>query len=99
MNPEGRLCVFDTTACDILPDCGIDLLCSVLQHNLFAEVTFLGGSGQVVWTCTGRNKTLPPFMSLPVMGEIAGVKTASLGGYLHTSDKRARWAKGHIVGK
>ena len=43
------------------------------------------------WTCTGRNKTLPPSTSLPVMGEIAGVNMASLGGYLHSSKKRARW--------
>ena len=42
----------------------------------------------------GRNKTLPPTESLPVRGEIAGVNTASLGGYLHSSKKRARWAQG-----
>ena len=42
----------------------------------------------------GRNKTLPPPKSLPVMGEIAGVNTASLGSYLHSSKKRARWAEG-----
>ena len=29
-----------------------------------------------------------------VMGEIAGVNTASLGGYLHSSKKRTRCAKG-----
>ena len=28
------------------------------------------------------------------MGEIAGVNTASLGGYLHTSKKRVRWVEG-----
>ena len=28
------------------------------------------------------------------MGEIAGVNTASLGGYLHSSKTRARWAEG-----
>ena len=28
------------------------------------------------------------------MGEIAGVHTASLGGYLHTTKTRARWAEG-----
>ena len=49
-------------------------------------------SGQVLWTCTGRNMKLPP-SSLPVMGKIAGVNTASLGGYLH-SEKRTRWAEG-----
>ena len=51
-------------------------------------------SGQVFWICTGRNKTLPPSTNLPVMGEIAGVNTALLGGYLHSSEKRARWAEG-----
>ena len=58
--------------------------CIIIQH----------GNGQVFWTCTGRNKTLPPSTSLPVTGEIAGVNTASLGGYLHSSKKRARWAEG-----
>ena len=28
------------------------------------------------------------------MGEIAGVNTASLGRYLHSSKTRARWAEG-----
>ena len=42
------------------------------------------GSGQVLWPCTGRNMTFPPSTSLPVMGEIAGVNTASLGGYLRS---------------
>ena len=51
-------------------------------------------SGQVLWTCTGTNKTLPLSTSLLVMGEIAGVNTASLGGYLHNSKTRARWAEG-----
>ena len=54
----------------------------------------LVGSGQVLWTCTGRNKTLPPSTSLPVMVEIAVVNTQSLGGYLHSSKKRSRWAEG-----
>ena len=49
---------------------------------------------QVLWTCTERNKTLPPSIRLPVMGEIAGVNTASLGGYLYGSKKRAGWAEG-----
>ena len=52
------------------------------------------GSGQVLLTCTGRNKTLQRSTSLPVMGKIAGVSTASLGGYLHSSKTRARWAEG-----
>ena len=32
--------------------------------------------------------------SLPVMGGIAGVNTASLSVHLHSSKKRARWAEG-----
>ena len=42
----------------------------------------------------GSNKMFPPSTSLPVMGEIAGVNTASLGGYPHSSKTRARWAEG-----
>ena len=49
--------------------------------------------GPVLWTYTER-KTLPPSTGLPVMGEIAGVNTASLGGYLHSTKTRARWAEG-----
>ena len=30
------------------------------------------------------------------MGEIAGVNTASLGGYLRNKKKRARWAEGFL---
>ena len=37
---------------------------------------------------------LPPSTILPVMGKIAGVNTASLGGYLRSKNKRARWAEG-----
>ena len=37
---------------------------------------------------------LPPYTSLPVMGEIAGVSIASLGGYLRSSKTRARWVEG-----
>ena len=51
------------------------------------------GSGQVLWTYTGK-KTLPPSTSLRVMDEIAGVNKASLGVYLHSTKTRARWAKG-----
>ena len=47
----------------------------------------------VLWTYMGR-KTLPPSTSLPVVGEIAGVNTASMGGYLHSTKTRARWAEG-----
>ena len=52
------------------------------------------GSRQILWTCTGRNKTLPPATNLQVMGKIAGVNAASLGGYLHSSKTRARWVEG-----
>ena len=51
-------------------------------------------SGQVLWTWTGRTKTLPPSTSLLVVGEIAGVNTASLGGCLHSSKTRAKWVQG-----
>ena len=51
------------------------------------------GRGPVLWTYTGRN-TLPPFMNLLAMGEIAGANTASLGGCLHSMKTRARWAEG-----
>ena len=47
----------------------------------------------LVWTYTGR-KTLSPSTSPPVMVEIAGVNTASLGGYLHGTKTRVRRAKG-----
>ena len=44
-------------------------------------------------TFAGR-KTLPPLTSLPAMGEIAGANTAPLGGCLHSTKTRARWAEG-----
>ena len=56
-------------------------------------LTCYQGSGPVLRTYTGGN-TLPPSTSLPVMGEIAGVNTASLGGYLYGTKTRARWAEG-----
>ena len=56
-------------------------------------LTCYQGIRPVLWTYTGR-KTLPPTMSLPVMGEIAGVNKASLGGYLHSTKTRARLAEG-----
>ena len=59
-------------------------------------MTYEQGSGLVLWAYMGR-KTLPPFTSLPVMGEIAGVNTASLVGYLHSTKTRARWAEGFHV--
>ena len=37
---------------------------------------------------------LLPSTSLPIMGEIAGVNTALLGGYLYSMKTRARWAEG-----
>ena len=64
-----------------------------LEVSRNARVKEVGG-GQVLWTCTGKNKSLPPFTSLPVMVEIAGVNTASLGGCLYSLKKRARLAEG-----
>ena len=52
------------------------------------------GSRQVLWACTGKNETFPPSTSLPVMGQISGANTASLGGHLHSEKKRARWVEG-----
>ena len=51
-------------------------------------------SGPVLWTSSGRNKTLAPSTSLPPMGQIGGVNTASLAKCLHSSKTRARWADG-----
>ena len=51
------------------------------------------GSGQVLWVYTGR-KTLPPSRSLPLMGGIAGFNMVLLGGSLHSTKTRARWAEG-----
>ena len=50
-------------------------------------------SGQVLWTCTGRNKMLPSSTSLPFINEIAGVNMASLGGCICGSKTRTRWAE------
>ena len=81
---------------------GMALLASVIitgkqnchhQRSSELQVSELG-SGQVLWTCTGRNKTFPPSTSLPVMGELAGVHTASLGGCHHSSKTRTRWEEG-----
>ena len=63
-----------------------------LQVYIIVFVSYQG-CGQVLWTYTGR-KTLPPSTSLPVMGEIGGVYTALLGGYLHSTKTRAKWAEG-----
>ena len=62
------------------------------QHNMYTR-----DSGHVLWTYTGRNKMLPPSMCLPLMGEIASVNKASLGGCLHSSRTRARWVEGFHV--
>ena len=59
-----------------------------------AVLSYWVGSGQVLWTCTGRNEMFLPSMSLPVMGEIAGVNIASLGGCLHSLKNRDRWVQG-----
>ena len=64
----------------------------LLVDCMHIEIDIYDGSGQALWTCTGRNKTLPPSASLPVTGEIADVNTASLGRYIYGSIKRARWA-------
>ena len=58
--------------------------------TVLPEQWSVGGSGQVLWTRTGRNnKTLPPSTSLPVMDKLAGVNTASLGGHFHIWKTRA----------
>ena len=41
----------------------------------------------------GRNKALPPSISLPVMGAKAVINTASLGGCLRSLKTRARWVE------
>ena len=68
------------------------ILCEkYLQHqqDLYHVYIDIKGSGRVLWTYSGR-KTLPPSTSLPVMGEIAGVNTALLGGYFHNTKTRDR---------
>ena len=52
------------------------------------------GREQVLWTCTGRNKTFPTSTSLPVLDDIAGDNTASLDEWFHSSETWARWAEG-----
>ena len=58
------------------------------------DFTYSLVSEQVLWTCMRRKKTLPPHKSLPLMGEIAGVNTASLGRCHHSLKTMARWAEG-----
>ena len=64
------------------------------DHLVVLALLQVACSGQVLWTCTGRNNSLLPSTSLPAMGEIAGVNTASLGGYLPSLKMRARWSEG-----
>ena len=67
------------------------------SHTHTHTHTHTHGSGQVLWTCTGRNKTLPPSASLPVMGEIV------LSTWHHWADifivrrKRPDGQKGSVV--
>ena len=83
---------FLNSSCSILPMYSFDLYLSFIK--CFPVIFYaLQGSGQVLCTYTGR-KTLPPSARVPVMGEIAGVNTASLGGYLHSKKTRTRWAEG-----
>ena len=49
--------------------------------------------GRSFGTCTRNNKTLLLSNSLPVMGEIAGVNTASLDGCPNSSKTMVRWAE------
>ena len=53
----------------------------------------VGGSGMVFWIFTRKNMTLPPSQS-PSYERKSGVNTAPLGGGLHSSKTRARWAEG-----
>ena len=69
---------------------------SVITGPRYLKLVTVSSSGQVLWTCTGR-KTLQPSTSLPVMGEIVGVSTTSLGGRLHSTKTRARWAEGFTM--
>ena len=59
------------------------------QDVCWTGLTCDQGSRPVLWTYT-----LPPSTSPLVMCEIAGVNTASLGVYLHSTKTRARWAEG-----
>ena len=49
---------------------------------------------EFVQFCTGRNKTFPISMSVPVMGELTDVNTPSLGGCLYSSKTKTRLAEG-----
>ena len=61
--------------------------------TIFGRMKSTGTEVNWKWA-VGRNKTLSPSTSLPVMGEIAGVNAASLGGYFHSAKTRAKWAEG-----
>ena len=55
-------------------------------------------SGQVLWTCTGRNKMpLPTPPVSPLTCENSSINTASLGGYLHGSKIRPNGRKGSMT--
>ena len=72
-------------------NCLLDLGTDFLVVNRGAPS--LGAVGRSFGPVRGR-KTLPPSKSLPVMSEIAGVNTASMGRYFHSTKTRARWAEG-----
>ena len=57
------------------------------------ELREILGSGQVLWTCTGRKTSPAPCKNIPFMIEITGVNTASLDVYLHSSKTWARSAE------
>ena len=64
-------------------------------HNChILELREILGSGQVLWTCTGRNTSPAPYKNIPFMIKITGVNTASLDVYLHSSKTWARSAEG-----
>ena len=58
------------------------------------ELREILGSGQVLWTCTGRNTSSALYKNIPFMIEITGVNTASLDIYLHSSKTWTRSAEG-----
>ena len=61
----------------------VSFLCCCFAKVLLSHFIDSKGSGQVLWSYTGRNKMLPNSTSLPFTGEIAGVNMASLDRCLH----------------
>ena len=59
------------------------------KTNFLQKGQWAGPFGPVL---EGIRRSCPPRVS--VTGEIAGVYTASLGGYLHSTKTRAKWAEG-----